>query len=105
MIMTNQKSTSYALVTGATSGIGYELAKLAAKDGYNLVLVARDQQELDKVKTEFQNQNINVITIAKNLFEINAASEVYHQTKELGIHVDILINDAGQGRAWEIYRG
>ena len=42
-----ENTNKYALITGATSGIGYELAKLFAKDGYNLVIVARDQAELD----------------------------------------------------------
>jgi short-subunit dehydrogenase len=40
--------TKYALITGGSTGIGFELAKLFAKDQYNLILVARDQQELDK---------------------------------------------------------
>ena len=46
----------YALITGATSGIGYELAKLFAQDHYNLVLVARNEQELEKKPPNF-NRN------------------------------------------------
>jgi short-subunit dehydrogenase len=58
-----------ALITGATSGIGYELAKLFAKDGYNLVIVARHQNELQQVAYDLkQIGNIRVLALAKDLF-------------------------------------
>lgn len=88
----------YALITGATSGIGYELAKLLAADSYNLVLVARNEDRLqeitDSLKTDY---SIEVTPIAKDLFEPAAAAEVYAQTKEMGVNIDVLVNDAGQG--------
>ena len=46
----------YALVTGASSGIGYELAKLFAKDGKNLVIVARSQDRLEELRTEIDDE-------------------------------------------------
>lgn len=93
--MANQ---SYALVTGATMGIGLELAKLLAQDGYNLVIVARDENALLETAASLQNEyNIQVHTISKDLFEKNAAFEVYNETKQRGFNIDILINDAGQG--------
>jgi short-subunit dehydrogenase len=90
--------TKYALVTGATSGIGYELAMQAAADGYNLILVARDESELNKVSRQFGKFSIEVKTIAQDLSEENAAEQVYNAVRNLGISVDLLINDAGQGQ-------
>jgi hypothetical protein len=94
--MTNNK---YALITGATSGIGYELAKLFAQDGYNLVIVARSEEELQQRKSEFSQQyNVEVIPIAKDLFEPDAALQLYNEVKGKGIPVNVLVNDAGQGQ-------
>ena len=91
----------YALVTGATSGIGYELAKLLAKDGYNLFIIGRGQASLDMVAEEFMRNGINVISLKKDLFNENAAFEVYDEIKAQGINIDILINNAGQGQYGE----
>src|SRR5829696_7951899 len=96
--MKSQNKIKYALITGATSGIGYELAKQAAMDGYNLILVARDQEELQKVSKELSNFSIEVKIIAKDLFDENSARELYMQIKDMGISIDMLINDAGQGQ-------
>src|SRR5215217_1893556 len=87
----------FALITGATSGIGYELAKLFAKDGYNLIIAARTQGDLDNTATELEQYNVQVTTIAKDLFEREAAFELYEEVKAEGIEIDILVNDAGQG--------
>src|SRR5688572_17634628 len=91
-------SNKYALVTGGTSGIGYELARLLAKDGYNLVIVARTESDLERVSNEFSvTYGVNVISLSKDLFEADAAFEVYEECKSRDIIVDILVNDAGQG--------
>jgi short-subunit dehydrogenase len=88
----------YALITGATSGIGYELARLFAQDGYNLILVARNKNRLaevtDKLKQEF---SVEITPLPKDLFNPYAAEEIYDKTKEMGIIVNVLVNDAGQG--------
>lgn len=87
-----------ALITGATSGIGYELAKLFAKDGYDLVIVARSEEELMKTSAELEKQyKISVIAMAKDLFEVENAFKVYEETKARGVDVDVLVNDAGHG--------
>ena len=91
--------TRYALITGATEGIGYELAKLFAADGYNLIIVARTAEDLEKRKAEFsQHYNVDVISIAKDLFQPNAAFELYDEVKSKNLTVDVLVNDAGQGQ-------
>jgi len=88
----------YALITGATSGIGYELAKLFAKDGYNLIIVARTAQDLERTAGELKQNGIEVVTISKDLFQPNAAFEVYAEVKSKGLTVNVLVNDAGQGQ-------
>jgi short-subunit dehydrogenase len=59
-------SGKYALITGATSGIGRELAKLFAADKYNLVIVSRDQHDLESTATELRQQGIEVVTLSKD---------------------------------------
>ncbi|WP_343673563.1 SDR family oxidoreductase [Chitinophaga sp.] len=93
-----ENRNKYALITGATSGIGFELAKCFAKDSYNLILVARNEERLNEVTNKLKEEfSIEVTPIAKNLFAPESAEEIYEQTKKMGITVDVLVNDAGQG--------
>jgi short-subunit dehydrogenase len=88
----------YVLITGATSGFGYEFAKLFAKDGYNLVLVARTEETLQEISSDLaQTFFVEVLPIAKDLFNPSAAAEIYYETKAKDITIDVLVNDAGQG--------
>jgi len=94
----NSGAGKTALITGASSGIGQELAKLFAKDGYNLVLVARGDDKLQQLADDFtKNDGIQTTVIGKDLSEEDAALDVYNQVKEKGITVDVLVNDAGVG--------
>lgn len=99
MTADNENRNKYALITGATSGIGYEIARLFAKDSYNLILVARSRERLQQIandlKTEFA---IEVTPIEKDLFLPLAAAELYEDVKAMGVSVDVLVNDAGQGQ-------
>jgi len=90
-------TTKNALITGATSGIGYQLAKLFAQDHYNLILVARDQSALDGAAREFEQYGIQVTTLSKDLFKKEDAFSVYDEVTSRGIQVDVLVNNAGQG--------
>ena len=95
----NTTTGKTALITGASSGIGEEIANLFAKDGYNLVLVARSDTKLDRLaevfKSNYGTQQITVI--GKDLSTEDAAQDVYDQVKAKGITVDVLVNDAGVG--------
>src|SRR2546423_5836225 len=88
----------YALITGGTSGLGYELAKCFAEDGYNLVLVAKSEEGLSKASSELKNQfGINVRTISRDLIIPGAAKRLYEEVDALGINLEYLVNDAGHG--------
>lgn len=87
-----------ALITGASNGIGLELAKVHAAKGDNLVLVARNKSKLDELKSEWEKQyKVSVYTIGKDLSLANAAQEVFDETQNQKIQVDYLINNAGFG--------
>ena len=87
-----------ALITGATSGIGRELTNLFAKDGYNLVLVARSGDSLRQIADEYEQQfGIKATTITQDLADPKAAEMIYEQTQQQGITVNVLVNDAGMG--------
>jgi uncharacterized protein len=87
-----------ALITGASNGIGLELAKIHASKGGDLVLVARNKSKLDELKVELERKfKIKVYTIGKDLSAQNAAQEVYDETKKQSIEIDYLINNAGFG--------
>ena len=85
-----------ALITGPTSGIGYELATLFARDRYNLVLVARRLEELMRIAAAFERAHgITVRVIAKDLSEPTAAADVVEELNHQRVHVDVLVNNAG----------
>ena len=94
-----------ALITGGSAGIGLELAKLFAQGGYNLILVARNHNDLEQRAKELQQEHkVEVHTIPKDLMEPNAPFELYDEVKAKGITVDVLVNDAGQGVFGEFVR-
>lgn len=85
-----------ALVTGASSGIGRDIAKELAKRGYNLILVSRDNKKLDEVAKEIKNQyEVEAEVIQKDLSIKENCIDLYNEVKNENI--DILINNAGFG--------
>jgi uncharacterized protein len=87
---------TFTLVTGATRGIGLELARQAAADGHDLILVARNALSLKAAADEL-GRSVMVHTIAEDLSEPGAAQKVRDRVRSLGAEVDCLINDAGFG--------
>ncbi len=87
-----------ALITGASGGIGLELAKVFAHHKHNLVLVARSEGKLKALANELQSQyGISVKIITKDLSLPNAAQEVYAELKNANVSIEFLINNAGFG--------
>jgi short-subunit dehydrogenase len=93
-----ETTTNYTLITGGSMGIGFSLAKVFARNGHNLIIVARDEDELNTAATELRNEgDIDVITIVRDLFDPENAFALYDEIKERNLTVDILVNNAGQG--------
>jgi short-subunit dehydrogenase len=91
-----------ALITGASGGIGYELAKLFARDGYQLVLVARSQDRLSQVAVELQQQfGTSVKHVAMDLAAAGAAKTLFDHLESQGAVIDVLVNNAGFGAKGE----
>ncbi len=87
-----------ALITGASSGIGLELARIHAQKCGHLVLVARSQGKLDALATELRNRHgVQVTVLAEDLSTQGAAQRIFAATEAAGIQVDILMNNAGFG--------
>lgn len=87
-----------ALITGASSGIGLELAKLFAKDGYRLALVARSRQKLDELAGQFEKQyGIAVVVIGEDLALPGSPQVIYEKLLKENIQIDTLVNNAGFG--------
>lgn len=88
----------YVLITGASEGMGREFARLFARDGYPLVLVARNKARLDALASELSAASqIDVRTISKDLSLPAAAEELRSTIDDLKIMVEILVNNAGLG--------
>jgi len=88
----------YTLVTGASSGIGLALAKIAAKENRNLVLVARDEKNLKSVKNQIlEHYKVGVEILAIDLSKTDAATRVYEFCEKNNIFINELINNAGFG--------
>lgn len=96
--MTEASDSSYALITGPTSGIGRELARIMAGHGHDLVLVARDEARLTELARELRERFcVRVTTIAVDLAQEDAVERIAAALREAGIKVGVLVNNAGFG--------
>src|ERR1700686_1761966 len=87
-----------ALITGASGGIGYELAQLFARDHHNVVLVARSAGKLTQVADEFQREfGILAKAVPLDLTAASAPQSLFDQLQRESIAVDTLVNNAGYG--------
>ena len=82
-----------ALITGASSGIGRDIARELSKKGHDLVLISRDENKLNKVKEELEKANVKIETISTDLSIEENCKEIHKNVK----NVDILVNNAGFG--------
>ena len=100
-----------ALITGASKGIGKELALIFAQNKINLVLVARSSEILSEFKEHLQtNYSISVLVVTKDLCSPSSAQELFSEIKDNQIEIDYLVNNAGFGdyglfadTSWERY--
>lgn len=92
---------STVLITGASGGIGYEFAKLFARDRHNLILVARSGDKLGQVATELRALGVTVNIVSLDLAQPGAAKVVFDQVQRENLAVDILVNNAGFGALGE----
>lgn len=95
------ETTKNALITGASSGIGFELARCFVRDNYHVILVARHGSHLDEaaqtLQREFPQSRTTVIPCDLSLPE--GPEQLYAEVQRLGLQVDVLVNDAGFGES------
>lgn len=87
-----------ALITGASSGIGLELAKVFAREQHDLILVARSEDKLLALQSELsQKYGVNVVVLSHDLTEKDAPQQLFDQVQQQNLSVDVLVNNAGYG--------
>ena len=85
-----------ALITGASSGIGYELALLFARDSFDCILVARSHDKLSELATRLEREHhVKTLVIAKDLARTTAIDEIFEEVTAASLTVDALVNNAG----------
>lgn len=91
-------NNKFVLTTGATMGIGYELAKVFASNKFNLVIVARTAEDLEQSKKELERDyGVRVVPVVKDLFDEDSPFLLFQELAAKNIQVDVLVNNAGQG--------
>lgn len=97
-ILTGNGMEKIALITGASGGIGLEIAKLFAKEKINLLLTARSEKKLNSIKQQLEKDyKIKVYYVAADLSNINGVKVILNYVEENSLHIAYLINNAGFG--------
>jgi short-subunit dehydrogenase len=100
-----QPSAETVLITGASSGIGLELARVFAAEGSNLILVARNLDALEKLATELASHHqVQVRSLRADLSRPETPARIFAELAGLGVRVDVLVNNAGFGLQGEFLR-
>lgn len=87
-----------ALITGASGGIGFDLTKIFAENGYNLVLVARNKDKLMDLADHVQRMfGVSAKVLQKDLSDPAAPEQIHREIERSGISVDVVVNNAGYG--------
>jgi short-subunit dehydrogenase len=95
-------SGKWALVTGASSGIGYEMTKQLAQKGCSVILASRSKAKLEEIKNEIEkNFTVKAFVLISDLSSLGSAEALYQECKKQGLSPDILINNAGVGMMGE----
>ncbi len=94
-----------ALITGASSGIGLAFSKLLARDGYDVVLVARSQRRLQQISKDLENSfSIQAYVLEQDLSKEGAVKSIYDHLQRKKMSIDVLVNNAGFGLFGEFSR-
>ena len=94
--MKRNKDPEYALVTGASSGIGWHMARMLAERGYHIFAVSNQADRLEMLRKKLEGDyHVHVHTLFMDLARENAALEVFQYSQKEGLHVEILVNNAG----------
>jgi len=99
----NKDGKDTTIITGATHGIGLSLAKLFVRDGFNVIIIARYKEDLERARDDLQliNPSVKVITMQKDLFKEEAAQEIFDEVysnkevKDSNLRINSLVNNAG----------
>lgn len=87
-----------ALITGASSGLGREFAKIFAAERYDLVIAARNRERLENTGSQLSaDYGIHVTMIPADLSDVHAAEQIYREVSGKGLTIDVLVNNAGSG--------
>jgi NAD(P)-dependent dehydrogenase (short-subunit alcohol dehydrogenase family) len=94
----NSLTSKTVLITGGSDGIGFAVASAFAKQGANLVLIARNKQKLTQRETFLKQYDIDILCVAADLSNKGAVSEIVRQVRKKQMKIDIIVNNAGIAR-------